>query len=154
MFGNKNWSTNATGSTNAYFKVRNWSLQSGRDFADTELHSGKAVCVIGETVRKELFGSDDPVGNKIRLGKVSCQVVGLLTTKGQSNMGQDQDDLIVLPLRTVQRRLAGNQDVKLIQVSMKDGASTETAKEEITELLRRRRHISALEDDNFHVMVV
>ncbi len=152
VFGNKNWSTNATGSTNAYFKVRNWSLQAGRDFADTELHSGKAVCVIGETVRKELFGTDDPVGNKIRLGKVSCQVVGLLTTKGQSNMGQDQDDLIVLPLRTVQRRLAGNQDVKLIQVSMKDGASTETAKEEITELLRRRRHISTLEDDNFHVM--
>ena len=100
----------------------------------------------------EVITTDDPVGNKIRLGKVSCQVVGLLTTKGQSNMGQDQDDLIVLPLRTVQRRLAGNQDVKLIQVSMKDGASTETAKAEITELLRRRRHISELEDDNFHVM--
>ena len=152
IFGNKNWSTQATGSTNQYLKVRNWTLHSGRGFADTELRSGKAVCIIGETVRKELFGTQDPVGNKIRLGKISCQVVGLLASKGQSTMGQDQDDLIVLPLRTLQRRLSGNRDIKLIQVSMRDGASTELAKEKIIELMRQRRHVSDLEDDDFQVM--
>lgn len=152
IFGNKNWSTQATGSTNQYFKVRNWILHTGRQFTETELRSGKGVCVIGETVRKELFGTQDPVGNKIRIGKISCQVVGFLSAKGQSTMGQDQDDLIILPLRTLQRRLTGNQDVKLIQVSMRDGASTEQAKAKIIELLRKRRHVSDLEDDDFQVM--
>jgi len=152
VFGNKNWSTQATGTTNPYFQVRNWNLHAGREFSEAELRAGKAVCVIGETVRKELFGTGDPIGNKVRLGKISCQVVGLLAAKGQSTMGQDQDDIVVLPLRTLQRRLSGNRDVKLIQVSVRDGASTEKAKDDIVELMRKRRRVSALEDDDFQVM--
>jgi putative ABC transport system permease protein len=108
--------------------------------------------VIGETVRAKLFGKDDPIGSRIRLNKLSCEVIGLLAAKGQSNMGNDQDDIVILPLRTFQRRVAGNTDVSLIQVSVRDGAPTAKAKQAITQLLRARRHLSASQDDNFDVM--
>ena len=103
-------------------------------------------------MRDELFGNQDPLGAKIRFKTLSCQVIGLLRSKGQSTMGTDQDNLILLPLRTFQRRIAGNQDVSLIQVSVKDGASTEKTEQAITELLRKRRHIAPAEDDDFSVM--
>jgi len=151
VFGNENWNTRITGTTNEYFMAGNWRLNSGRIFSDSELRAGKAVCVIGETVRRELFGGQDPLGQKIRLAKISCQVIGLLQTKGQSTMGSDQDDLVVLPLRTFQRRIAGNQDINLIMVSVKDGASTQKVEQDISRLLRERRHISAIEEDNFSV---
>ena len=128
VYGNANWSTTATGIDNQFFKVRNWAIQSGRQFLDTELRSGKAVCVIGATVAKELFGPPDPLGNAIRLGNFSCKVIGVLEAKGQSSFGSDQDDLILVPLRTFQRRIAGNQDVSLIQVSVAEGRSTDKAK--------------------------
>ncbi len=92
------------------------------------------------------------MGRKIRLKKLSCEIIGLLDAKGQSTMGTDQDDLVVIPLRTFQRRLAGNQDVRLIQISVKDGASTQKVEQSVTQLLRERRHISANEDDDFSVM--
>jgi len=152
VFGNQNWSTHINGSSNQYFKVANWTLKSGRVFSESELRAGKAVCVLGETVRKELFGGQNPLGQKIRLQKLSCEVIGLLEAKGQSARGTDQDDLVVLPLRTFQRRIAGNQDVRLIQVSVKDGVSTQKVEQAITQLLRERRHISANEDDDFSVM--
>jgi putative ABC transport system permease protein len=151
VFGNENWNTRITGTTNEYFKAGNWTLSSGRIFNDSELRAGKAVCVLGETVRRELFGGQDPLGQKVRLAKISCQVIGLLQTKGQSTMGSDQDDLVLLPLRTFQRRIAGNQDISYIMVSVKDGASTQKVEQDITRLLRERRHISALEEDNFSV---
>jgi putative ABC transport system permease protein len=116
------------------------------------VRSGAAVCVIGETVRKKLFGSLDPIGSRIRLTKLSCEVIGLMEPKGQSSMGTDQDDLVVIPLRTYQRRVAGNTDVNMIQVSVRDGMSTEKAEADIRRLLRVRRHLSANEDDNFDVM--
>jgi putative ABC transport system permease protein len=115
------------------------------------LRAGKAVCLLGATVRQALFGGQDPLGSNIRLGKVSCHVIGLLEAKGQSTMGRDQDDLVLLPLRTLQRRLAGRHDVGLIQVSVRDSASTAQAQREITWLLRKRRHISPSEDDDFSV---
>ncbi|MBB1383502.1 ABC transporter permease, partial [Shewanella sp. SR41-2] len=125
VFGNENWSTSISGSTNQLFEAGNWEFKSGRQFVESELRAGKAVCIIGETVRKELFGEQNPIGQKIRLEKLSCEVIGLLNSKGQSTMGMDQDDLVVIPLRTFQRRLAGNQDVRLIQISVKDGVSTQ-----------------------------
>jgi len=152
IFGNENWSTSATGTDNQYLKVRNWSLKTGRLFTDGELRAGSAVCILGETVRQRLFGGQEAVGGKVRLGKLACEVVGLLEAKGQSSMGQDQDDIALLPLRTFQRRVAGNQDIRLIQVSVRDGASTEKVQRDIERLLRERRHISASEDDDFHVM--
>jgi putative ABC transport system permease protein len=151
VFGHANWSTTVTGIDSQYFTVRNWAIQSGRLFTAGELRAGKAVCLLGATVRQELFGGQDPLGSNIRLGKVSCHVIGLLEAKGQSTMGRDQDDLVLLPLRTLQRRLAGRHDVGLIQVSVRDSASTAQAQREITWLLRKRRHISPSEDDDFSV---
>jgi len=151
VFGNKNWSTKAIGIDGQYFKVRNWTIESGREFISSELRAGKAVCILGATVRKELFGRQDPLGSRIRVEKVSCQVIGILEAKGQSTMGTDRDDLILIPLRTFQRRIAGNQDIGLIQVSVQEGASTDKVKQDIEQLMRMRRHISPSEDDDFSV---
>lgn len=151
VLGNENWNTTVTGTDNEYFTVRDWPLASGRHFSTSELRAGSAVCIIGETVRSELFGKQDPIGVKVRLGKFSCQVIGLLESKGQAAMGADQDDVVLIPLRTFWRRIAGNQDVALIQVSVMDGASTERAKARINELLRERRRLGDNEDDDFRV---
>ncbi len=152
VYGNENWSTSVTGTSNEYLTLRSRTFQGGRPFSSSELNSGAAVCIIGQTVRENLFGSLDPVGNRIRLGALSFQVIGLLEAKGQNSMGQDQDDVVLLPLRTFQRRLSGNQDVSMFQVSVEDGASTEKAQREIKLLLRERRHLSSSEEDNFSVM--
>jgi len=152
VFGNANWSTRVTGTDNRYLEVGNWSLATGREFTESELRAGSAVCILGSTVRRELFGSQDPLGSKIRFEKLACQVIGSLSSKGQSTVGTDRDDLVLIPLRTFQRRLAGNQDVTLIQVSVRSGTSTETAEEDINRLMRKRRHISETEDDDFSVM--
>ncbi len=151
IFSNQNWSTQVTGSNNQYLQVTNRSIRSGRLFSNSELRSGAAVCIVGETVRKKLFGGQDPLGEKIRLLKLSCEVIGLLEGKGQSSMGMDQDDIVVIPLTTYQRRIAGNQDVNLIQVSIEQGASTEKAQQQIEQLMRERRHLSASDEDNFNV---
>jgi putative ABC transport system permease protein len=152
VFGNQNWSTAVTGSDNQYFRVTNRSIQTGRQFSESELRAGAAVCIVGETVRKKLFGGQGGVGEKIRLEKLSCQVIGILEAKGQSTMGTDQDDIVVIPLHTYQRRIAGNQDVAMFQVSVREGASTEKAQSDIGRLLRERRHLSASDVDNFNVM--
>ncbi len=149
--GNRNWSTTVTGSTNGYFQVKDWPLVSGRQFTESEQNAGKAVCVLGSTVKKELFGSQDPVGNSIRLKTLSCQVVGVLASKGQSGFGSDQDDVVLIPLRTFQRRISGNSDVSYIYVSARDSGSTEKVQADIERLMHERRHIKEGEDDDFHV---
>ncbi len=152
IYGSRNWSTTVTGSTNAFVRVREWPLSAGRELTEAEQRSGKAVCILGATVKKELFGDQDGVGSWIRLKKLSCQVVGVLEPKGQSSFGSDQDDLVLIPLRTFQRRIAGNNDVGAIYVAAKDGVSTEKVKEDILNLMRERRRIRADEEDDFHVM--
>jgi putative ABC transport system permease protein len=152
ILGNENWTTTATGTNNQYLQVRNWSLKAGRLFSDSELRAGASVCILGETVRQKLFGGLDPLGSRIRLGKLSFQVIGLLEAKGQSGMGRDQDDLVLMPLQTFQRRISGNQYVSLIQVSVREGASTEKAQRDIERLMRERRHIAPNADDDFSVM--
>jgi len=152
IFGNENWLTLVTGTTNDYLQARNWRLEAGRSFTDGELRSGAAVCIIGATVRGKLFGGQRPVGQSIRLNKLTFRVIGLLEAKGQSTMGTDQDDLVLIPLRTFQRRIAGNQDVSRIQVSVQKGLSTDKVKRDIERLMRERRHISANEEDDFNVL--
>jgi len=179
VFGNQNWSTQVVGSSNQYLSVTNRSIRSGRQFTDSESRSGAAVCIIGETVQTKLFGRQEAVGEKIRLhgtsasssssnagtsgssstsstsstsSKLSCEVIGLLAAKGQSTMGTDQDDLVVIPLATYQRRLAGNQDVSMIQISVEEGVATGKVQQDIVRLLRERRHLSPSDDDNFNVM--
>lgn len=150
IYGSENWPTSVVGSTNAYIDIREWELEYGRRFTSGELRSGKAVCILGNSVRKELFGSLDPLGSTIRLKKLSCRVIGVIRAKGQSTFGIDQDDFVLMPLRTIQRRIAGNSDVDLIYISAIDGFSTEKVKGDIERLLRERRHIKG--DDDFNVM--
>jgi len=152
IYANENWSTTVTGSTDQFFEVSSVRIEEGRGFTEPEVRSGSAVCIIGETVRSNLFGRQSPIGSKIRLNKLSCEVIGLLEVKGQSSMGADQDDTVIVPLRTFQRRISGNDDVSLIRLSVKDGVSTEKVKTEIGRLMRTRRHLSNNEDDNFSVM--
>jgi putative ABC transport system permease protein len=109
------------------------------------------VCVIGATVRKQLFGRANPVGERVRLGKIPCEVVGVLASKGQSNWGRDQDDLVLVPLRTFQRRVAGNNDIETIYVSARDGVDTERVQREIEALMRERRRVGPGAEDDFHV---
>lgn len=151
IYGNSNWSTMITGTSDKFLQVRDWELTTGRNFSESELRGGAAVCLLGATVRRELFGDQDPIGASIRVQKISCQVIGALATKGQSGFGQDQDDLVVMPLRTVQRRLSGNADVNAILVSARDGASTEKVQADIERLLRERRKIRPNADDDFNV---
>jgi len=148
----RNWSTVVNGSSEDFFEAGNWTLAAGRTFSETEERAGKAVCVIGETVRGKLFDRQNPVGSEIRIKQFACEVIGLLKPKGQSAMGSDQDDIVVMPLRTVQRRLAGTQDVNRITVSVSEGASIDAVKEQLTLLLRERRNIAANEDDDFRVL--
>ena len=151
IYGNANWATAVIGTDNAFLKVRDWLLQAGREFTDSELRAGKSVCIIGDTVRQQLFAAQDPLGSNIRLNKLSCEVIGLLASKGQTAMGSDQDDIVLVPIRTFWRRIAGNQDISQIQISAREGASTAVVQSDIELLLRQRRHISPGEDDNFSV---
>jgi putative ABC transport system permease protein len=147
-----NWSTVVSGTSDDYFEAGNWEFAAGRSFSEAEERSGKAVCVLGETVRNKLFGGQNPVGSEIRLKNFACEIVGLLKSKGQSAMGSDQDDVVIMPLRTVQRRLSGTTDVNRMMVSVAPGASIDAVKDQITALMRERRNIGDNEDDDFRVM--
>jgi len=148
----KNWATSVTGTNNDYFSIANWQLAAGRTFNEAEAKSGKSVCVLGETVRKKLFENQNPLASEIRVGTFSCEVIGLLKSKGQAAMGQDQDDIIVMPLRIVQRRMAGTTEIGRFLVSVKPSASMRTASDQVTSLLRERRRIGETEDDDFRVL--
>jgi len=152
VVGNNNWSTTITGTTNEYFTAGNWTLVDGREFTPTELRAGRAVCIIGNTIRRELFGGGDPIGERIRIKQFTCEVIGVMGEKGQSAFGSDQDDTIVMPLRTAQRRLTGSTDVRSIMVSVNDGVSTTAVKARLEALMRELRHIGDGEDDDFNVL--
>ncbi|MBL8267183.1 ABC transporter permease [Steroidobacter sp.] len=151
IYGNSNWSTQVTGTDDQYISVRDWSLSGGRNFSESELRAGAAVCILGSTVQRELFGQENPIGASIRLGKISCQIIGTLTSKGQSGFGQDQDDMVAVPIRTLQRRMAGNSDVGSIMVSARDGVSTEKVQADIERLMRERRKLRAGAENDFNV---
>ena len=150
--GNQNWQSQVTGTTNAYLTTGNWTIAEGRAFTDDEEAAGKAVCIIGDTVKKQLFPRSSPLGEDLRVKNFTCQIIGLLRAKGQGAMGQDQDDSVLIPIKTAQRRLTGNQDVGTLMVSMRDGVSSERVVAQITKLMRERRKLSENQDDNFNVM--
>jgi putative ABC transport system permease protein len=152
IYGNANWSTTVYGVDNAYFDVRNWSVESGREFTTSEINTGGGVCILGAKVRKQLFDDQDPIGANIRLQSISCQVIGLLASKGQGGMGMDQDDLVLVPLRTYQRRISGDRKISAIQISLRDGADAMNAQNELTTLMRQRRGIQPNQEDDFMVM--
>ena len=153
IYGNENWSTSVTGGDDQFLAVRNWTLASGRIFSESDLRSGSALCILGETVRSKLFGTQDPLEATIRLEKLSCRVIGVLSAKGQSNFGSDQDDFVLVPLRTFQRRISGNSDaLGTIFVSAASGVSTARVQQNLEALLRQRRRIPPGRENDFWVM--
>jgi putative ABC transport system permease protein len=151
----RNWATNVIGSSNAWFDTGNWKLAQGRKFEDAELSAGAAVCIVGETVRREVFGGQvgrRGLGEQLRIKQFSCEVIGVLASKGQASMGNDQDDTVLVPLRTLQRRVSGNQRVNTLLVSMQDGSDPERVKASLRQLLRERRKLDVGDDDNFNVL--
>ena len=151
-----NWSTSIYGVNPDYFEAREWPLLSGRMFDQAELTGNAKVALIGQTAAKQLFGDLDPVDQTIRIRKVPFTVIGVLDRKGQSMMGQDQDDVVMLPLSTARNRLFGNTQGKLrrvgtIQVKVREGASMQVAEEKIRELLRQRQRTQPGQDDAFTV---
>jgi len=149
----RNWATTVSGSTNEWFTTGNWELASGRSFEPDEQLSGAAVCVIGETVRRELFGGTDGetgLGEALRIKQFSCNVVGILAPKGQGGMG-DQDDAVLVPLHTLQRRVTGSRKVSFLMVSMAEGSDSGPLKASLRQLLRERRKLAGTDDDNFNI---
>jgi putative ABC transport system permease protein len=151
IFGSESRNTVLTGTDNHYLITQNWSLSSGRAFLEGELRAGRAACIIGQTVRNELFGQAEGLGTNIRVNNVSCEVIGILEAKGQSSFGTDQDDVVLIPIRAFQRRIAGNTDIARIYVSAKENVDTAKVQAGIERLLRERRNISADEEDDFSV---
>ena len=150
IYEGANWSTSINGTTSAFLTVQPWPLAAGRYWTPAEQEAGKAVCLICNTVRQNLFRGGDPIGARIRLGNISCDVIGALSTRGQGGFG-DQDDVVVMPVKTVQRRFTGNRDVRLMLVGVDTDYQTSTVQAAITDLLRERRHLTGARDDDFNI---
>jgi putative ABC transport system permease protein len=149
--GNRNWSAGVTGADHEYLEIRNWTFALGRTFTEAEERAGASVCILGETVRRELFDDGDPVGAHIRVAGVSCEVIGVLESKGQSTFGQDQDDFLVIPLIAFQRRISGSESVGAVLVSVANADRIDEARSDIVALMRDRRGIRPGMDDDFAV---
>ncbi len=149
----RNWTTSVVGSTNDYFTTDNRELDEGRYFETSEETTGAAVCVIGKTVQKELWGANTRVlGEMLRVNNFSCRVVGVLSEKGTAAMGGDQDDLVVLPFNTAARRLVGRDRISTILIAIDPQSDREHLKSAVKELMRERRSLSDGDDDNFTIL--
>jgi putative ABC transport system permease protein len=148
-----NWSTQVNGTTGDFFTAQQWDLTSGRVFTPAEEQAGKSVCVIGNSVRTNLFRNEDPVGQRVRLGAITCDVIGSLIQRGQAGGGgfQDPDNQVIMPIKAVQRRLTGNRDVRQIMVAVDPAYDTATVQDSIMSLLRERRNIRGGREDNFNI---
>ena len=151
VYGSESRTVGTIGTDASYIVTQDWNLAQGRNFLDTETRSGRAACIIGETVLEKLFGSTDAIGKRIRVSNVSCEVIGVLAEKGESGFGTDRDDVVLMPLRTYHRRIAGDTDINRINVSAHDGVDTAKVQSDIERLLRERRGITAREEDDFRV---
>ena len=148
---NQNWSTAVTGTTPDFFTIRDWRIAAGNPFTPSDVAGATKVVVLGKTTADNLFGSQDPIGQMIRIRNVPFKVVGLLTPKGQSAMGQDQDDTAIIPISTLQKRIMGVTHIQNILVSAHSSEGTLVAQEEIQGLLHQRHHIPNGQDDDFTV---
>jgi putative ABC transport system permease protein len=152
VFGNDNWSTTVNGTEPQYFDIRSWPMAEGSSFSQDDVSMAANVAVIGETVRKNLFGATDPIGETVRINNLPFKVVGLLIAKGTSAaMGQDQDDIILVPITTLQKKITGQDWLRWIMVSAVSKDASYTAQQQITALLRDRHRIRSAQDDDFFV---
>jgi putative ABC transport system permease protein len=146
-----NWSTTINGTTGEYLVAQQWKLASGRSFTPAEEQAGKAVCIVGSTVQQNLFRRQNPVGERFRIKNVSCEVIGTLVTRGQGGFGNDQDDVVLMPIKAVQRRFTGNRDIRLIMVAVDPAYDSASVQASITDLLRERRRITGGKEDDFNI---
>jgi putative ABC transport system permease protein len=151
VFGAENLDVTATGSDTYYFETQSWDIAMGRVFNDSEVRAASPVCVIGDTVQKQFFGAADPSGQRIRLDSLSCEVVGVLAAKGQGAFGNDQDNLVVVPLRLFQRRIAGNTRISTISVSAASSEAIPEVQADLEVMLRQIRNVAPGDDDDFTV---
>jgi len=151
VVGNKNWPTSIYGVNNKYFNIRKYTIGSGRSFSENEIQTYAKVCLIGQTVVENLFGKTDPIGQTVRFKNIPLLVVGILGEKGENGMGQDQDDLIMAPYTTVQKRILAITHIQSIAASAASETQNEAAIEQISESLRKSHKIKAGEDDDFRV---
>jgi putative ABC transport system permease protein len=151
VYGSLNYDTSVTGTNSDWFAVQDWTLEDGRVFSDSEMRAGASVCVIGATITRELFGAQDPIGERLRIGNFSCEVIGHMAAKGQSAFGSDQDSIVVLPLRTYHRRIAGNTRVGTISISVIDANDIARVQRDAEDVLRERRRIVPGEEDDFTI---
>ncbi len=151
VYGAENYDTTVTGTESDFFVVQDWSFESGRPFTDGDIRSASSVCVIGQTVKTVLFGQADPLGLRLRLGGLSCEVIGVLDGKGQSAFGSDQDNTVVMPLRTFQRRIAGNQRISTIYIAAASTDSIPSVQAAAEDILREQRRVAPDEESDFSV---
>jgi putative ABC transport system permease protein len=154
VYGNQNWATVVYGTDESMVVVRDWTLATGRNFSEQEIRSAAKVCILGQTLVDNLFGNDDPINKAIRIKKVPFTVIGVLEPKGQSMLGQDQDDVIYVPVSTAQRNLFGRTfpgTVRSIMVKAKSTEELSRAVTQIKELLRQRHHLGPTQEDDFTV---
>ena len=154
-YSNKNAQTAVNGATADYFIVGNWNMEQGREFNENEYRSGADVCILGQSVKNILFKEEAPMGTKIKVGKIVCDVVGVLESKGQSGMMGDQDDVILMPLKAFQRSIQPSKslnNINMIMVSVNDGVNSSSAVELISNILRDMRNIKAGDRDTFEIM--
>lgn len=151
VFGNQNWATTVTGTEPQYFDIRAWAFSQGDTFSQDDVRRAANVVVIGETVRQNLFGNGNPVGQTIRAGNLPFTVVGVLTAKGTSGMGGDQDDGIYVPITTLQKKITGQDWLRSIMVSARSQAESYAAQDQITAILRDRHRIRTGDPDDFSI---
>ena len=155
VYGNANWSTGITGTDSRMFEIKEWDLAYGRMFSETDIKNASKVAILGQTVVNELFGDVDPLGKTIRVKGIPFQVIGVLVSRGQSGMGQDQDDAVYIPITTAQKKVVGitfPDQVRMIMLQAVDSKSTYTSQDEIKQLLRQRHNLGANKDDDFVIM--
>ena len=151
VYGNRNWMTAITGSTPDYLSIRNWGVEAGSNFSEEDLRLNRKVCLLGKTVATELFGAQYPIGQIIRIKRIPFEVIGVLKERGTSSRGTDLDDVIIIPLRTAQRKLLGIHHVQRIEVSAVSQQASYQVQKDMAMLLRKRHKISGAKVDDFRI---
>jgi putative ABC transport system permease protein len=151
IYGNNNWQTGLIGTTPDFFIIREWAIDQGTTFTDADVRNSARVVVLGATVVENLFGTENPIGQTIRIRNLPFRVVGVLARKGSSAMGSDQDDTIILPGTTVQKKFTSSTTINFVYISAKSAAEINPAIEEISSLLRQRHRIRPGQDDDFFI---
>ena len=151
VYGNQNWFTRLRGVSPAYLEIRRWVIASGSAFSQREVDSAANVCLIGQTVVENLFGDEDPVGKIIRVQNLPFRIIGVLASKGQSPFGNDEDDTLIVPFTTVQKKVAGIDWLQFIVCSAVSQEAIHPAQQQMTSLLRERHHLRPDEEDDFMI---